>query len=263
MGNFAQQTHPLVDSVTLTIQRQSSNIIDTLELPYRSRFGSASKNFTDLVSYRENNCRATNTTNGRNLYGNASFTDESESPDAIAYFQQQPSLDRREAKRHAMNVILDGAPLSDIELPIELNPTASPLNESYSVAQFYLLDDDVTGVLALGSFSAKNFTAFGLSLLNGLQELRNKGATRLVVDVIIGPSKTTEPQAGLDTTIRAGPLAQLIAKKVSEGGDPDELLYYNPTQWTNASHIHFSNSSEWFRPITKTIHGNQDAFTQR
>ncbi|KAF8061523.1 hypothetical protein FPV67DRAFT_1509294 [Lyophyllum atratum] len=278
MGNFAQQTHPLTDSVTLTIQRTNSKTIDRIVLPYRSRFGSASKNFTDLASYRENNCRATNTTNGKDLYSDNS--EEANSANSISYFQQQPPVSRQDVRRHAMNVILDGMPISDIELPMELHPIMPPLNESYSVAQFYLLDDDITGVLALGSFSAKNFTAFGLSLLNGLQELKARGATRLIVDVtnngggyiciahwlhriIIGPTDTTEPQAGLDTTLRASPLAQLITKKISEGGDPEQLLYYNPTQWTNASHVPFANSSDWFYPIPKTINGHEDAFTQR
>ncbi|KAG6919989.1 hypothetical protein DXG01_013338 [Tephrocybe rancida] len=272
MGNFAQQTHPLVDSVTLTVLRINSSVTD------RSRFGSASKNFTDLESYRENNCRATETTNGNNLYS-VDFL-ASEEPESIAYFQQQPSVNPREAREHAMNVILDGTPLSDIALPEELHPTMPPLNESYSVAQFYLLDDKVTGVLALGSFSANNFTAFGLSLLNGLQELKARGATRLVVDVtnngggyiciahwlhriIIGPKSTTEPQAGLDTTIRASPLAQLIAEKISDGGDPDELLYYNPTQWRNGSHLPFSEPREWFAPTVKIINGHKDAFSAR
>jgi hypothetical protein len=58
------------------------------------------------------------------------------------------------------------------------------LNQSYSVTQFYILKDNITGVLALGSFSAKNFTAFGISLLTGLQELKTAGAERLIVDVV-------------------------------------------------------------------------------
>ncbi|KNZ75430.1 hypothetical protein J132_02763 [Termitomyces sp. J132] len=278
MGNFAQQVHPLVDSVSLTIKRINSSTVDRFSLPYRSRFGSASKNFTDLPSYLENNCRATKRTNGHNLYS-ADFS-ALEEAESISYFQQQAPVNPREARQHAMNVILDGMPMSDIELPEELQPTMPALNESYSVAQFYLLEDNITGVLALGSFSAENFTIFGQSLLNGLQELKARGATRLVVDVtnngggyiciahwlhriIIGPKYTTEPQAGLDTTIRAGPLARMIAKKVSEGGDPDELLYYNPIQWTNASHLPFSEPTKWFTPTVKIINGHMDAFSPR
>ena len=54
----------------------------------------------------------------------------------------------------------------------------SALNQSYSVAQFYILKDNITGVLALGGFSAENFTAFGTSLLTGSQELKTAGAER-------------------------------------------------------------------------------------
>ena len=60
----------------------------------------------------------------------------------------------------------------------------SALNQSYSVAQFYILKDNITGVLALGSFSAENYTTFGTSLLTGLQELKTAGAERFIVDVV-------------------------------------------------------------------------------
>ncbi|KAG6891044.1 hypothetical protein C0992_010706 [Termitomyces sp. T32_za158] len=292
MGNFAQQVHPLVDSVSLTIQRINSSTVDHVVLPYRSRFGSASKVFTNLSSYLENNCRPTKNTNGHDLYG-ADIT-ALEEADSILYFQQQAPVNPQEARRHAINVILDGMPMSDIKLPEELQPPMLSLNESYSVAQFYLLEDHVTGVLALGSFSAENFTTFGQSLLDGLQELKARGATHLIVDVVCYsfasyyssqlmhcaedeqrrglhlysalaaqdcPKYTTEPQAGLDTTIRAGPLAQLITKKIFKGGDPDDLLYYNPIQWRNASHLPFSKPTEWFTPTVKIINGHKDAFS--
>lgn len=155
------------------------------QLPYRSRFGSASKNFTDAASYRANNCLATNKTNGIDLYGDkAGIQTYQQSPPSIAYFQQQPSVDNEDARKHPINVILDGLPLTDIDLPEHLQPDIPALNQSYSVAQFYILKDNITGVLALGSFSAKNFTAFGVSLLTGLQELKAAGAERLIVDVV-------------------------------------------------------------------------------
>lgn len=81
---------------------------------------------------------------------------------------------------------------------------------------------------------------------------------------IIGPKSTTIPQAGLDTTTRAGPLAQLIAKVIQDGGDPDVLLLYNAAQWTNATHHPFSSDDDWLgKPVSLTINGKQDAFSQR
>lgn len=154
------------------------------KIPYRSRFSSASINFTDLVSYRANNCVAQNTTNGYDLYGAGALSTFESDVSPVARFQQQPYITRHDARKQPVNVILDASPLSDIELPRELQPSLTPLNESYSVAQFYMLNDTLTGVLALGSFSAPNFTAFGNSLLSGLQGLKKLGARNLIVDVV-------------------------------------------------------------------------------
>ncbi|KAF9051220.1 hypothetical protein BDZ89DRAFT_1154116 [Hymenopellis radicata] len=282
MGNFAQHVHPLVDEVHLAIQRvNSSGEIDIFSLPYRSRFGSASNNFTDFVSYRANNCVAAKRTNGFDVYDAVAVMEAEVAGSPAAYFQQQPPIDPVDAKKHALNVILDGTPPSNIALPEELQPSATPLNDSYSVAQFYLLNDNSTGVLALGSFSAQSFATFQTSLLAGLNDLKNQGAMRLLVDVtnngggyiciahwlhriIIGRSETTEPQAGLDSTMRAGPLAQLIVKQIVNGSDPDELLSYNPQQWTNASHVPFPKGHDLLHPLVKkTINGHDDMFSPR
>ncbi|KAF8345916.1 hypothetical protein F5887DRAFT_1061550 [Amanita rubescens] len=280
MGNFASMAHPLVDSVKLTIQRSNFTQNDTFVIPYRSRFSSASKNFTDLVSYRANNCVAQNTTNGYDLYGAGTFSVFESDVSPVARFQQQPYISWRDARRQPVNVILDASPLSDIELPRELQPSLISLNESYSVAQFYMLNDTLTGVLALGSFSAPNFSMFGNSLLSGLQGLKKLGAKNLIVDVtnngggyiciahwlhriIIGPKYSTEPQAGLDTKLRAGALAQLIVKKISQGADPDDLSSYNPLQWRNATHVTFPSQSDWLKPEDEIVNGHLDAFSQR
>ena len=80
---------------------------------------------------------------------------------------------------------------------------------------------------------------------------------------IIGPKRSTVPQAGLDTTTRAGPLAQLIVEQIISGSDPDEVLLYNPIQWSNASHHPFPAQSAWLKPVEVTINGHRDAFSQR
>lgn len=83
---------------------------------------------------------------------------------------------------------------------------------------------------------------------------------------IIGPKATTFPQAGLDTTTRVGPLAQLIVKTIVEDDtmDPFARLFYNPTRWRNATHEKFSSKTDWLKPVTEVkINGNDDAFSQR
>ncbi|KAJ7770130.1 hypothetical protein DFH07DRAFT_768685 [Mycena maculata] len=215
MGNFAQQIHPLTDSVELTIQRINSSLVETISIPYRSRFGSVAKNFTDASSYRANNCVNVAGTNGLNLYDFASASQHMQIVPPIAYLQQQPIISYEDRKQ-PINVMLDATPLSDVELPEEMLPAPIPLNESYSVAQFYLLKDNITGVLALGSFSAANFSTFMGSLLDGLQELKSMGATRLIPTVPIKaevlPSQTNN---GGVTQILHFPLKSLTPQSVA------------------------------------------------
>jgi hypothetical protein len=71
------------------------------------------------------------------------------------------------------------------------------------------------------------------------------------------------PQAGLDTTLRAGPLARLIVKKISLGADPDDLSLYNPLHWRNATHATFPAQSDWLKPEDVVVNGHLDAFSQR
>jgi hypothetical protein len=80
--------------------------------------------------------------------------------------------------------MLDAAPPSNVILPPALIPTLPVANGSYGVAQFYMLKDKKTGVLALGSFSDPNYFAFVSALVQGLTTLKNQGATKLVVDVV-------------------------------------------------------------------------------
>jgi len=68
----------------------------------------------------------------------------------------------------------------------------------------------------------------------------------------------------LDSSLRAGPLAQLIVEKIKEGEDPNDLLSYNPIQWTNGSNIPFETGADWLKPLRELeINGRRDVFSQR
>lgn len=47
-----------------------------------------------------------------------------------------------------------------------------------------MLNDTITGVLALGSFSAESYTDLETAVLYGLTNLTELGASQLVVDVV-------------------------------------------------------------------------------
>lgn len=100
--------------------------------------------------------------------------------DPLVKAQQAPG--KVVERSRALNVMLDSAPATDIDLPTPLQP-ANPV-DGFGVGQFYLLDDGLTGVLALGSFSGNSYDLMMQGLLDGLLELRSRGAQRLVVDVV-------------------------------------------------------------------------------
>ena len=88
---------------------------------------------------------------------------------------------------------------------------------------------------------------------------------------IVGPAPTTEPQAGLDTETRAGPLAQLIVKTIIADPskvDPEAALLYNPVNWagvdSTGAQTQFNATADWLEPLQKkVINGRQDAFSPR
>ncbi|KAJ7577017.1 hypothetical protein C8J56DRAFT_1061728 [Mycena floridula] len=276
MGNFAQQSLPLSDSVNLKLVLNNT----IAPLPYRVRIGAATVNFTDSASYRANNCVPIAGTNGIDVYADKTegLSDSSESK-VVAKFQQQPAT--KVSMRHAVNVMLDTTPLSDVVLPPTLQPPATPVDGSFGVGTFYMQPDGKTGVLALGSFSGADFEVMESGLLQGLLTLKSMGATQLIVDVsnngggficiahwlhriIIGPKDTTTPQAGLFTTTRDGPLAQLIVQQiVQNNADPDAQLLYNPLQWRSFNGTPFGATEDWLQPpVAKVINGRKDAFSQ-
>jgi hypothetical protein len=73
------------------------------------------------------------------------------------------------------------------------------------------------------------------------------------------------PQAGLNTTARAGPLAQQIVQQiVTNNFDPSLQLLYNPLQWRDANDNFFAADVNWLvPPVDKVINGHQDAFSQQ
>ncbi|KAI0700773.1 hypothetical protein BC835DRAFT_1265868 [Cytidiella melzeri] len=283
LGNFAQMSLPLADSATLTILRNGKIIPETITLPYRSRIGTTAIPWTDSTSFRQNNCVAIPGTNGENLNDPSNPLRKRENaplPASNAFRQQAPASPADQIK-HAMNTILDTAPVLDVALPPGLVP-AAPISGSAGVSEFHLLADKKTGVLALGSFSDSSFDGFEQTLLTGLQNLKAAGATQLIVDVsnngggficiahwlhriIVGPKTTSVPQAGLNTTARAGPLAQLIVKSIlnNPAVDPHANLLYNPVNWAfPQNNTFFPANFDWLDPaVHKVINGRQDAFS--
>ncbi|KAK0458953.1 uncharacterized protein EV420DRAFT_1541517 [Desarmillaria tabescens] len=275
LGNFAQQSLPLSDSVKLSVQLvngEKANVV----LLYLSRIGSSTINFSSADTYRSGNCRAVFGTNGVNYY-ESSVSSTLANP--LVKAQQSPG--QVVERSRALNIMLDSAPVTDIDLPTQLQP-ANPV-QGFGVGEFYFLDDGVTGVLALGSFSGNSYNVMMQGLLDGLVELKSRGAQRLIVDVtnngggyicvahflhriIIGPTTTTEPQAGLNTTARDPEIARQIVQTIVDSHgtvDPATMLLYNPLGWHNIRNGQFNITDNWLvPPVEKVINGRSDAFSQ-
>ncbi len=83
---------------------------------------------------------------------------------------------------------------------------------------------------------------------------------------IAGPKSTTEPQAGLYTEARAGPLAQLVAKAAADPkADPLGWLdLFSSSSWAFANNTAMPDRYDWLEPpVRKTVNGRADAFSQR
>lgn len=154
---------------------------EQIQLPYRSRFGTTGFNFTDSKSFRANNCVATASTNGVALSENSASNSLPQRHPPGGPFAPL-TISPETAKKHPVSVLMNTELQTDIVLPPALTPTG-PISGT-GVAEFFLLPDKKTGVLALGSFDEPDFDTFETTLLTGLQALVSQGATQLVVDVV-------------------------------------------------------------------------------
>lgn len=143
--------------------------------------------WTDSASFRANNCVAVDGTNGVDLNAPSNARKRAAPRQRpVDKFRQAPApaaAGVRFARGRAQNTMLDTAPPTDVVLPPGLTP-ASNVPGSTGVSEFFLLDDGKTGVLALGSFEENNPDTFMTTLLTGLTNLKNAGATQLIVDVV-------------------------------------------------------------------------------
>ncbi|KZV95737.1 hypothetical protein EXIGLDRAFT_734781 [Exidia glandulosa HHB12029] len=277
MGDFAQRSLPLVDSITLTVLKKGKIIPETVTVPFRARIGTGVKAFTDAPTLFAANCFATASTNGRNVNEPAGFAAPPSLPEPGREKVFVPPVAPQDRFR-PQNTLAGDEVLFDIALPPPLVP--GPATSGAGAMQFYKLDN-TTGVLALGSFSG-TFNTLQNGLLVGLQGLKAAGATKLIVDVtnngggficiahwlhriIAGPNPNSVPQAGLDTKARAQQLAKdIVHRIVDDNADPDNNLLNNPLSWNFPNATAMPADFNWLDPgVPTVVNGRQDFFSVR
>ncbi|KAG8736916.1 hypothetical protein FRC10_008767 [Ceratobasidium sp. 414] len=274
MGEFAQLSWPpQKDSLKLTLVRKGKTQREEYNVPYLSQPGAA---FTDAKSFWANFCVATASTNGspnsasstsssslsKNETQHLAAQDPYSQP---ARFQTDPIMPVVEGGKKLLvsSLVLDG-PESNVELPPHLLPGVSL--SSVGPMDWYMLDDGKTAVLHLSSFSGQ-FGALQQGVLDGLQQVKSKGATKLLIDLLAGPAPGLDKQPGFDGSVRAQALPMKIVSKIianNAGVDPGRNLLYNPLSWKNANGQPFTSTFNWLSPsINAQVNGISDKFSQK
>ncbi|KAH8827598.1 hypothetical protein DL96DRAFT_1103752 [Flagelloscypha sp. PMI_526] len=266
-----------VDSVTLVIQRDNATSADTITLPYRARFGDSSKAFTDAISFWNNNCLATSTTNGSPVTNSASIDISST---AAARFSAQHTTNLSNSEPLIVDTILDLNSAPSVPMPSSLKPTKNPY-QTASDAWSYMLDDGKTAVFSLGNFNGANGE---ISLMVGFNNLvrllPGQKAERLIIDVsnnqgglvcaaaylhflLFGNTTTTSPQALLPTKFRVNDLSQRIVQNIIDQNLSTKLLYH-PSNLKNASNVQFSATTNYLMEDVEDVevNGRADQFSQ-
>ncbi|KAJ1302897.1 hypothetical protein OPQ81_003196 [Rhizoctonia solani] len=291
MGGFAQMAlPPHNDTVSLTLIRNGSTLQETYNVPYLSRLGSETVEFTDAQSLWSNNCLPTRKTNGgsssnavsnfkmKTMSGGAQSTDN-EDLSKPAKFQRIPIIPPIvDGRRETFASLVYDEPLN-IALPEHLVPTGSV--GGYGPLAWHILEDGKTAVLWLSSFDGRA-NEVRKAMLGGLKTVKAKGAERLLIDVtnngggklcissflhrvLAGPQPGLDLQPGFDGSVRAQDLPQKIVSKIVAGGLPeDDTSYYNPSNYKDTKGTEFTANYNWLDPpIDVQVNGVADKFSQK
>lgn len=123
-----------------------------------------------MISFSwENNCAANNETNGvdASTQGGSGLT-------------PVPEISRP-ARRVRANII-DGSLKQAIALPTQFQPTVPVIAGETGTVKSYILPDNKTGVLFVGSFEG-NETMFQQDTATAVEAFKRAGVTQMIVDV--------------------------------------------------------------------------------
>ncbi|THH27364.1 hypothetical protein EUX98_g6832 [Antrodiella citrinella] len=233
-GDISGPAFPDQNTLTLKLIPVNSTKTETVQVPFFANYVGAP--FTDRASFWTANCAANEATNGAD---------------------QRPtgSSARRATPRRARAAIIDSSLKNAVGLPSPFLPTAPPVNGSTGVIKSFILPDNITGVMFVGSFEG-DFVQFQTDTLAAIQQFQASGVTRLLLDLtnngggfvclgqflhqFLAGSQIGYP--GFQSTNRANPLAQKIVAADIALGNTDQFTFYSPDNWA------FLNDTE--QPLT-------------
>ncbi|KAF8668075.1 Peptidase family S41 [Rhizoctonia solani] len=297
MGDFAQSALPIRgDSLSLTLVRNGSTTEETYNVPYLSRKEREIRNFTNASELWDNNCQAKVLTNGRSLVDRISvaqakttFTQGGGSPispedpySAPARFQSDPIIPRvHRGRRLAVSSLVNDGPQLDITLPEHLVPTGNVSGAGDMHWQVL-----TCGLDPLRIFDWYPTPVLQQNALDGLDAVKSKGASRLLIDVtnngggticlaswlhrvLAGPEPGLDFQPGMNGSVRARELPRKIVNSITSdrtGLGALELIdsFYTPSEWKDVDNKTFPANYNWLEPgLDIQINGIADLFSQR
>ncbi|KAJ3795714.1 hypothetical protein GGU11DRAFT_210774 [Lentinula aff. detonsa] len=260
LGDLAGPTGVKQTSLEVKLITVNSTTEETVSIPYIAGFLGVA--FTDQASYWENNCAATPDTNGMDLRSSGSSRVSTATP----------------RRRLAQGNIIDKSNDSAVGLPPQFIPTAPQIDGSEGVIKNFILPDNQTGVMFVGSFEPDDFDQFQADTVAAISAFQSAGISRLLVDLTnngggfvclgqflfqyLAGSKIGYP--GFVSTNRANPLAQkIIAADIALGND-DTITFYSADNWAFLNDTEMPESYNYIDPsLPFTVNSVNEPTSQR
>ncbi|KAJ3829498.1 hypothetical protein F5880DRAFT_1470491 [Lentinula raphanica] len=260
LGDIAGPTGVKQTSLDVTLITVNSTTEETVSIPYIASFLGVA--FTDQTSYWENNCAANAATNGMDLRNSGSSRASLTTP-------------RRQI---AKGNIIDKSNDSAVGLPPQFVPTAPQVNGSEGVIKNFILPDNQTGVMFVGSFEPDDFDQFQADTVAAITAFQAAGVSRLLIDLTnngggfvclgqflfqyLAGSKIGYP--GFVSTNRANPLAQkIVAADIALGND-DTITFYSADNWAFLNDTEMPENFNYIDPsLPFTVNGVNEPTSQR
>ncbi|KAH8112345.1 hypothetical protein DFH11DRAFT_1511719 [Phellopilus nigrolimitatus] len=257
VGDLAGPPMPTQDNLTFSLIVANGTDIETITVPYLAMF--LSNPFSDRASFWANNCAANNATNGVDIKSQRILTD------AI----------RRNGRPMPKASIIDIAPANAFDLPPQFQPTLPQVNSSAGVIKSYILPDNETGVMFVGSFEG-DFVQFQTDTVSAMDAFKAAGVSRLLIDLtnngggfvclgqflhqFLAGSQIGYP--GFQSSIRANTLAQKIVE--NDIALNVTQLFYSPVDWAFFNDTQFPETNNYINPsVPFEINGVSDPTSQR
>ncbi|KAF8500550.1 hypothetical protein BU17DRAFT_102522 [Hysterangium stoloniferum] len=251
IGDLAGPVFPDPESVTFTLIPVNSTKLETITIPYASDFIGVP--FTDGPSFWENNCAVNDATNGVDNSG----------------LGVTPAV---QTHRRMRGNFIDGSLKQALGLPPQFQPTVPIIAGQNGTVKSFILPDNKTGVLFVGSFEGDE-QQFQQDTVTAVNAFKARGVSQLIIDItnnggeyrlffLAGSAQVKNP--GFQSSSRANPLAQTIVKADIARGITPNQAFYAPANWASLDNVEFKSDFDYNDPsLPFFINGQSEPTSQR